>query len=222
LPRPARVAYNYWNTDSSYLDYMEWTFQMSSPPASGEPRRRADAVRNRQRVLEATRTLLVDPGAHLTVEAIAAKAGVGAATVVRSFGSKEALIDVAVADLLEPVIRRARDGLSEESAQDALRRFLIELIAFQSGHWTISEQLKELDLPSTTAQRAALTKAVTELMNRARDEGAIRTDIDPGVTMVLIRDMTNAIARSPSASPQLAESYVLVLMDGLRPQQPRA
>jgi AcrR family transcriptional regulator len=201
---------------------MEGAFQMSSQPASGEPRRRADAVRNRQRVLEATRTLLADPSANLTVEAIATKAGVGAATVVRSFGSKEALIDVAVTDLLEPVIRRARDGLSENSAQDALRRFLIELIAFQSGHWVIGEQLRGLDLPSTTAQRAALTKAVTEMVNRARDEGAIRTDIDPGVTMVLIRDMTNAIARSPSASPELAESYVSVLMDGLRPQQPRA
>ena len=201
---------------------MEWTFQMSSPPMGGEPRRRADAVRNRQRVLEATRTLLADRSANLTVEAIATKAGVGAATVVRSFGSKEALIDVAVAELLEPVIRRARDALSETSAQDALRRFLIELIAFQSGHWVIGEQLRGLDLPSTTTQRAALTKAVTELVNRARHEGTIRTDIDPSVTMVLIRDMTNAIARSPSASPQLAESYVSVLMDGLRPQQPRA
>jgi AcrR family transcriptional regulator len=201
---------------------MEGLFQMSSPPTSGEPRRRADAVRNRQRVLEATRTLLADRSAKLTVEAIATKAGVGAATVVRSFGSKEALIDFAVADLLEPVIRRARDGLSENSAQDALRRFLIELIAFQSGHWIIGEHLRELDLPSTTAQRAALTKAVTEMVNRARDEGAIRTDIDPGVTMILIRDMTNAIARSPSASPELAENYVSVLMDGLRPQQLRA
>jgi AcrR family transcriptional regulator len=195
---------------------------MSSPPTSGAPRRRADAVRNRQRVLEATRTLLADRSANLTVEAIATKAGVGAATVVRSFGGKDALIDVAVADLLEPVIRRARGALSETSAQDALRRFLTELIAFQSGHWIIGEQLRGLDLPSTTAQRAALTKAVTDMVNRARDEGAIRTDIDPSVTMVLIRDMTNAIARSPSASPELAESYISVLMDGLRPQQPRA
>jgi AcrR family transcriptional regulator len=201
---------------------MEGSFQMSSPPASGEPRRRADAVRNRQRVLEATRTLLADRSANLTVEAIATKAGVGAATVVRSFGSKEALIDVAVAELLEPVIRRARDALSETSAQDALRRFLIELIAFQSGHWIIGEQLRGLDLPSTTAQRAALTEAVTEMVNRARDEGAIRTDIDPRVTMDLITEITHAIARSPSASPELAESYVSVLMDGLRPQRPRA
>jgi AcrR family transcriptional regulator len=200
---------------------MEGPFQMSSPLASAEPRRRADAVRNRQRVLEATRTLLADPGVNLTVEAIATRAGVGAATVVRSFGSKEALIDVAVADLLEPVIRRARECMSEHSAQDALPRFLIELIAFQSAHWIIGDQLRGLDLPSTTAQRAALEKAVTDMVNRARDEGAIRTDIDPDMISVLIRNMTNAISRSSSASPQLAESYVSVLMDGLRPQQPR-
>jgi AcrR family transcriptional regulator len=190
---------------------------MSSSTNKGDPGRRADAVRNRQRVLEATKSLLAERGATVTVEAIAARAGVGAATVVRSFGSKEALIDVAVADLLEPVIQRAREALSEDSAQDALRRFLIELIAFQSGHWTLSEHLKELDLPSTTAQRAALTKAVADMVSRARDEGAIRTDIDPGMTMVLIGEMTHAIARSPSASPQLAETYVSVLMDGLRP-----
>jgi hypothetical protein len=99
-----------------------------------------------------------------------------------------------------------------------MRCFLVELIAFQSGHWMISEQLRDLDLPATTAQRAALTKAGTEIVNRARDSGAIRTDIDPSMTMVLISDMTYAIARSPSASPQLAEAYVSVLMDGLRPR----
>jgi AcrR family transcriptional regulator len=196
---------------------------MSTPTTNnGGPRRRADAVRNRERVLEATKTLLADGAPTITVETIARRAGVGAATVVRTFGSKEALIDVAVADLLEPVIQRARALLAETSAHDALRRFLVELIAFQSSHWIISEQLRNLDVPATTAQRDALTKALAELVNRTRDDGAIRTDIDPSTTMLLIRDMTHAIARSPSATPQLAENYVSVLMDGLRPQQPQA
>jgi AcrR family transcriptional regulator len=200
---------------------MEGSFQMSTPAASGDPRRRADAVRNRQRVLEATKALLADGGATVTVEAISGRAGVGAATVVRSFGSKEALIDAAVTDLLQPVIQRARDALSETSPEEALRSFLIELIAFQSAHWILNEQFRELDLPSTTAQRAALTKAVRDMVDRARDDGAIRTDIDPSITMVLIGEMTYAIARSQAASPKLAETYVSVLMDGLRPQQPR-
>jgi AcrR family transcriptional regulator len=195
---------------------------VNSTTSNGNPRRRADAVRNRERVLEATRTLLAGGAVAITVETIAREAGVGAATVVRTFGSKEALIDVAVADLLEPVIQRARALLAETSAHDALRCFLVELIAFQSGHWIISEQLRNLNLPATAAQRDALTKAAAEMVNRARDSGVIRTDIDPSMTMVLIRDMTYAIARSPSASPQLAETYVSVLIDGLRPRPPQA
>jgi len=45
-----------------------------------------------------------------------------------------------------------------------------------------------------------LTKAVTDLVDRARADGAIRTDIDLTVTTVLITEMTHAVARSPSAS----------------------
>jgi AcrR family transcriptional regulator len=192
---------------------------MSTPATKpGDPRRRADAVRNRDRVLEATKALLTERAATVTVETIARRAGVGAATVIRTFGSKEALIDVAVADLLEPVVQRARALLADPGAHDALQRFLVELIAFQSGHWLISEQLKTLPLPATAAARDALTGAVVELVTRARDGGAIRTDIAPGMMLLLVRDLTYAIARSPAASPELAANYVSVLMDGLRPR----
>jgi AcrR family transcriptional regulator len=200
---------------------MEGPFQMSTPTASRDPRSRADAVRNQQRVLEATKALLSDVGAAITVEAISRRAGVGAATVVRSFGNKQALIDAAVADLLEPIIQRARDALSEPSPELALRSFLLELIAFQSAHWIMGEQLRELDLPATTAQRAALRKAALDLVSRARDNGAIRTDIDATIAAVLIGEATYAVARSEWASPKLFQSYVSVLMDGLRPQPPR-
>lgn len=200
---------------------MEGPFQMSTSNASRDPRSRADAVRNQQRVLKATKALLSDVRATITVEAIARKAGVGMATVVRSFGNKEALIDAAVADLLEPIVQRARDALSEPSPETAVRGFLLELIAFQSTHWIMGEQLRELDLPATKAQRAALRKAALDLISRARDNGAIRTDIDATIAAVLIGEATYAIARSESASPELFDSYVSVLMDGLRPQPPR-
>jgi len=195
---------------------------MSTPSADrGDTRRRADAVRNRERVLDATRALLADGAATttITVETIARRAGVGGATVVRTFGSKDALIDVAVAGLLEPVVERARALLTETNAGDALRRFLPELIAFQSSHWAISEQVGNLDLPATTAQRDALTRAVAEMVQRALDDGAIRADIDPTTTMILIRETTHAVARSSQASPRLAEAYISVLMDGLHPDR---
>lgn len=200
---------------------MEWSFQMSTPAASGATRRRADAVRNRQRVLDATKTLLAEGGATPTVDAISRRAGVGAATVVRTFGSKEALIDAAVAELLVPLVQRGRDALLEPDAEQALRGFLVEVIAFQSTYWIMGERLGEMDLPATTAQRAALNAAGLDLITRARDDGAIRTDIEASVVTVLIGEVTYAVARSQSASPALSESYVSVIMDGLRPQQVR-
>jgi AcrR family transcriptional regulator len=191
---------------------MEWTFQMSTSPANLS--RRADAVRNRQLVLEATKVLLAAEGAGVTVEAIARRAGVGAATVVRSFGNKEALFDTAVADLLEPLIQLGRDALTEPDAEAALRRFLLELIAFQSAHRIMGEQLRELDLPATAAQRADLNRAGLALVTRARDTGAIRADLEPDVLFEVLGEMTHAIARTSGAH---TETFITVIMDGLRP-----
>ena len=199
------------------LQNMEGPFQMSTPAANRATPRRADAVRNRQLVLEATKTLLAEPATTVTVEAIARRAGVGAGTVVRSFGNKEALIDAAVADLLEPLVQRGRSALSEASSEAAIRGFLHDVIVFQSAHHVMGERLEDLDLPATTAQRAALARAGHDLITRARDDGVIRTDIDATVVTVLIGEVTYAIARS--ASSALSESYLTVLMDGLRPRR---
>jgi len=96
---------------------MEGAFQMST---AVKPGRRADAVRNRRLALQAATTLLAEPGAALTVEAIATKAGLGAGTVVRAFGGKDALLDAAVSGLLEPVVRRASDLLHQTRPDQAL------------------------------------------------------------------------------------------------------
>ncbi|MEU8157368.1 TetR/AcrR family transcriptional regulator [Micromonospora sp. NPDC048986] len=195
---------------------------MSTPAADGVTRRRADAVRNRQRVLAATKALFAEGRVAITVDAISQRAGVGAATVVRTFGSKDALIDAAVAELLEPLIQCGRDALLEPDAEQALRSFLIEVMAFQSAHWISGERLGGMELPHTAAQRAALNEVGLDLITRARDGGAIRTDIDLAVVTVLISEVTYAIARSDSASRALSASYVSVIMDGLRPQRDRA
>jgi AcrR family transcriptional regulator len=196
---------------------MEGAFQMSTPVKAG---RRADAVRNRRLALEAATALLAEPGTPLTVQAIAAKAGLGAGTVVRAFGGKDALLDAAVSGLLEPVVQRARDLLHQTSPDQALRTFLAELIAFQAAHHAISDQLGGLHLPATTALRAELARAGQEMIIAAQQDGAIRTDIDPAVTATLIGEAAYAIARAQPASRELVGAFITVLMDGLRPQPP--
>ncbi|NUT49792.1 MAG: TetR family transcriptional regulator [Saccharothrix sp.] len=186
---------------------------MSTPPGA---RRRADATRNRHLALDAATALLAEPGATLTVEAIARKAGLGAATVVRAFGGKDALLDAAVSGLLEPVVRRARDLLAETGPTRALRVFLRELIAFQAAHHALNDQLDGLELPATTAKRADLVAAVRDMVDGARREGSVRTDLDPDLITTLIGHTAFAVARA-QALPELADAYLTVLLTGLRP-----
>src|SRR5580692_11422677 len=167
------------------LDYVEGAFQLSTHAGT---RCRADAVRNRQLAL-------------------------GAATVVRAFGGKDALLDAAVSRLLEPVVQRARDLLAETTPYQALRTFLGELIAFQAAHHAVNDYLGGLDLPATTALRVGLVAAVEEMLDGARRDGAIRTDLDPAVVRTLIEQTAPAIASARPPSPALADAYLTVLLD---------
>ncbi|MEV4256017.1 TetR/AcrR family transcriptional regulator, partial [Spirillospora sp. NPDC049652] len=160
---------------------------------------------------------LAEPGTTLTVEAIAKRAGLGAATVVRAFGGKDALLDAAVARLLEPVVRRARDLLGQMAPSSALRAFLRELIDFQTAHHAVNDLLAGLDLPATTALRADLVGAVEEMIEGARADGEVRTDLDPATTTTLIGETALAVARAQPSAPGLADAYLTVLLDGLRP-----
>lgn len=175
-------------------------------------------MRNRDLALDAAMALLAEPGATLTVEAIARRAGLGAATVVRAFGGKDALLDAAVARLLEPVVRRARDLLATTTPYRALRTFLRELITFQAAHHAINDQLTGLDLPATTALRAGLVGAVEEMLDGARRDGRVRADLDPALATTLIGTTALAVARAEPSAPGLVDAYLTVLLDGLDPR----
>ena len=200
---------------------MEGPFQLSTPEEPGRARR-ADAVRNRHLALEAATALLAEPGATLTVDAIAARAGVGTATVVRAFGGKDALLDAAVAGLLAPVVDRAEQLLAQVGPEQALRTFLRELIAFQAAHHPLSEQLTGREAPSTAALRRRLVSTVEQMIVDARGEGAIRADLEPAVVVTLVSRTALAIAQARPASDDVVDAYLTVLMDGLRPPAPGA
>jgi AcrR family transcriptional regulator len=161
--------------------------------------------------------LLAEPGASLTVEAIATRAGLGTATVVRAFGGKEALLDAAVAGLLAPVVDRAGQLLESVGPAQALRTFLGELITFQSAHHGLSDQLTGLDTPVTAALRRQLVSAVEQMIVGAQREGAVRRDLEPAVLVTLVSVTAFAIAQAGPASDEVGRAYLTVLMDGLLP-----
>jgi len=178
---------------------------------------RADAVRNRRRALDAATALLAESGTTLSVDAIAKRAGMGTGTVVRAFGGKDALIDAAVAELLEPIVKRGRELQGEGEGPESLRVFMRELMAFQAAHYAVSDQLGGLDLPATGELRAELVEVVAGMVKRARERGEIRDDIAPGAITTLLGETAFSIAKAGNDNPALADAFITVLFDGLRP-----
>src|ERR1700742_1623467 len=142
---------------------------------------RADALRNRDRVLEAAKAVFSAGGPDASLDAVAKRAGVGIGTLYRHFPTREALF--------EAVYRREVDQLADLAEQlkreppvEALRRWLRSNVKFVATKKGMSAALalatdKNSELFSYSFDR--LTRAVAALLNRAIAAGEIRDDISP-------------------------------------------
>src|SRR6266850_2169313 len=151
---------------------------------SAEPvrRPRADAVRNRERVLEAAKAVFSAGGPDASLEAVARRAGVGIGTLYRHFPTREALFEAVYRREVEQLGELAEQLKNEAAPVDALRRWLhsnVELVATKKG---MSAALA-LAVQSSSELHAfsfdRLTKAVGALLDRAVAAGEIRSDISP-------------------------------------------
>jgi AcrR family transcriptional regulator len=145
-------------------------------------RPRADAVRNRDRVLEAARIVFSAGGPEGSLEAVARAAGVGIGTLYRHFPTREALYDAVYRREVEQLAELAERLKQEAQPIPALRQWMhsiVKLVATKKG---MSAALaltayKNPDLLSFSFER--LTRAVGALLHRAAAAGEIRDDISP-------------------------------------------
>jgi len=155
---------------------------MTVPSARIVRKPRADAVRNRERVLAAAKSVFSAGGADASLEAVARRAGVGIGTLYRHFPTREALY--------EAVYRREVDQLGDFAEQlkeevdpvDALRRWLRSNVEFVATKKGMSAALAlaahgSAELKSYSMDR--LTRAVGALLDRAVAAGEIRADVSP-------------------------------------------
>jgi len=163
---------------------------------------RADAVRNRERVLEAAKVVFSAGGPDASLEAVARTAGVGIGTLYRHFPTREALF--------EAVYRREVQHLADlaerlkEKAQpvDALRQWMRSNVKFVATKKGMLEALalaayKNSELYSYSFER--LTHAVGSLLERAIEAGEIRDDIRPEDLLRALVGMTSRRTRLISA-----------------------
>jgi AcrR family transcriptional regulator len=155
---------------------------MAHQPAETARKPRADAVRNRERVLDAAKIVFNAGGPEASLEAVAKRAGVGIGTLYRHFPTREALFEAVYRREVQQLGDLSDQLKSDASPVDALRRWLrstVELVATKKGMLAALALVayNSSELYADTFDR--LTKAAGTLLERAVAAGEIRSDISP-------------------------------------------
>ena len=184
------------------------------PAMSGEERRRrADAERNRRRLLDAAQELFRDRGLEVGVGEIAERAGVGRGTLFRNFPTKEDLIAAVVVDRMHEAVERAlalRDAADPGTA-------LFELLEYMAGASQANRSLFEaiadtwLANDEIRAAHAQVTDVIEDVLQRAQAAGDVRDDISAIDVMMLVKGVCEAAsAFSHSGSNIIQRQFGLV------------
>ncbi|WP_326634861.1 TetR/AcrR family transcriptional regulator [Nonomuraea fuscirosea] len=175
---------------------------------------RADARRNRSRVLEAARHAFAEIGLDVPLDEIARRAGVGAGTVYRHFPSKEALFEAVV---LEGLRQLTEEVGALVAAPDPAEAFFaaVRLTVERAGpNKALCDALStEVDPRLAAPAREEYAAALSTLLDRAQRAGAVRPDVDPADVRTLLSGCLT-MEGGPDGTPGRATAIVL---DGLRP-----
>ncbi|SFQ32673.1 regulatory protein, tetR family [Actinomadura madurae] len=193
-------------------------FEGKSPAAR---RVRADARRNRERVLETAQRLFATEGLGVSLDEIARRAGVGPGTVHRHFPAKEALYLAVATDQLRQLIAEA-EVLAATDDPAALFTLLSRMIANGAENVAVKSALAaaEFDLRTAAPDVAAdLTSQVAELLDRAHAAGVVRDDLTVDEVMALVAGAFAAIRHAGAeASRERSGRIARLILDGLRPR----
>jgi AcrR family transcriptional regulator len=183
---------------------------------------RADARRNRERVLAAAEAVFSELGLRASIEEVARRAGLGVGTVCRNFPTKQALVEAVLEAMYESLANDARIALEQPDPGDAFRTFFTSLSEFQARHRALAEQMAtDIELPASAQPlRMALRTSMSELVTRAQRAGAIRSDIGAADVSMLFSGVAHATALAGDLQPALRRRHVAIILDGLRPLDP--
>jgi AcrR family transcriptional regulator len=179
--------------------------------------KRADAVRNRERVVAAAAAVFAERGIEASVPDVAARAGVGKATVYRSFPTKEHLIAAVLLERMGEFERRARELLEEPDAWAALRELMSEKAMEHCVDRTLTSALQAGAAPHLLAEaRWRMWGAVEELMERAKAQGRMRESATSSDMRVLWGGAARMLAADEVDDPAEWRRYAALVLDALR------
>jgi AcrR family transcriptional regulator len=197
--------------------------QTATPVPRKAPRPRADALRNRERIVAAAREMFVEFGPEVPLDDVARRAGVGNATVYRNFPDRDALAREVVCSVMDRTVRAAEQALSESGdAFEALERF---------AHTAVDERIGALcpmvsstfdqHHPDLEDARRRAESLVAQLMDRAKAAGQLRADVEYGDLMVGVAQLGRPPAGTGCVSAdRFVHRHLQLFLDGMRAPAP--
>ena len=183
-------------------------------------RPRADALRNRARIVETARDVFAARGADASLEEIARAAGVGIGTLYRHFPTREALVEAVFRDGVEQLQALADELLASDAPGRRARHLAARAarprrdVPRARGRGDAGDARRERRRAERRAKRCASSGAA--LLARAQASGDVRAgvDIDDLVRMV----QAIRLAAEDSDDPDTAERLFAFMLDGVRPR----
>jgi AcrR family transcriptional regulator len=185
-----------------------------------KPRRkpRADALRNRERVLDAARDAFTRYGADASLDDIAKQAGVGPGTLYRHFPTRGELLEAVYRTGVERLVEAEREFAHAMPPIDALRAWMLLFVDYIEAKHIIAPALNALvgDVSKLyEGSRPLVQGAIETLVKRAIESGDIRKDLDPFDLLRALVGVSN-VATGPDWQ-QSARRLVDILITGSRP-----
>jgi AcrR family transcriptional regulator len=186
--------------------------------SSGPRALRADARRNRQRVLDAAESAFAADGISVPIDEIARRAGVGAGTVYRHFPTKEALFHAIVLTRLERMTAQARTLVAARDPGPAFFDFLAGMVEEGQAKRDLVDALAAEGIDSSAAGTQVgreFRGAVADLMARAQRAGAVRDEVGIADLTALLRGISLAVRDAQEANQP--RRLLEIVCSGLRP-----
>jgi AcrR family transcriptional regulator len=178
---------------------------------------RADARRNRERVVTAAGVVFAEHGRDAQMDDVAKRAGVGVGTVYRHFPTKEALMEALAIDRFEKVLAVGKEALLNPDPWDAFEGAIWAGAELTASDRSFTEIVGEITGPMPLPERLEIEMRETygELMRRAQAAGAVRADLVFD-DMPMLMCGIGLSARKPHSCPDAWKRHVAIVIDGLR------
>ena len=193
---------------------------MSTTEETAVRQLRADARRNRERILEAAKEVFADQGTDAQMDDVARRAGVGVGTVYRHFPNKDVLMGELVTQKFTTITDNTREALQKDDAWEAFCELLYKSAEEMAVNGALRDALRDAGAAYERAEpaRLALEAESDKLVKRAQRQGKLRKDFKAAELGMLMGGVCASMG-APQAGGLDWRRHLEIVIDGLRAER---